>query len=444
MSGTPSPSAWDRQDEFDEDRLLLTPSPFALLETASASSRRTPSPTTPFPPISRPSTPLQPSRSMATKPSASAPSISSAPVRPSQPYRTFRCLVCETVGHIAFRCPHFAPLSVEERWGLVESERRCANCLSSRHFDGVCASQKRCANCGMAHHTMLHGYRPPFRRPFQSMDHSRAPASASLKRPAPFGDPSSYPGLSQRYRCGNPRPAGYEGQRPFGYGGWPRFPTPLIPCSPAVMEEQPPANPWWSEDPLFEFGFDRRPPRSPSSSPPLSVFASRPGTPPVADLWDRHVTAWDPFDPYAPRRYRAPSPAPLIEFSPPGSPLIRFDDDPLPGFGTRGRGFRPYDTPSPQGCPSPRPGPALAVPDPRVATLARGREARRRRNASRAMFRGSRRLGPSLGPRPSRSPPRQQMPPLRAHEFGYLRTRLPGSSVVVMNRPGWFAVPDLD
>ena len=63
-----------------------------------------------------------------------------------------------TAGHIAFRCSHFVPLSVEEKRDLIHSERRWPNCLSAWHYKGVCGNHKRCANYDMAHHTLLHGY----------------------------------------------------------------------------------------------------------------------------------------------------------------------------------------------------------------------------------------------------------------------------------------------
>ncbi|CAH0390252.1 unnamed protein product [Bemisia tabaci] len=81
------------------------------------------------------------------------------------------------------------------------------------------------------------------------------------------------------------------------------MPEPLVPCSPVPPQSPPPANPWWSEDPLHEFGFERFFPRTPPPAPsPLpSVYELDPGTPPPPPehLWNRHITMtrMDPLPP---------------------------------------------------------------------------------------------------------------------------------------------------
>lgn len=269
----------------------------------------------------------------------------------------------------------------------------------------------------------------------------------SLKRPAPFCQPPpDYEGF--RRRRPNPIPAGYEAPSPMpglprfpppsprppsrGYPPLLRMPDPLVPCSPVPPQSPPPANPWWSEDPLYEFGFERFFPRTPppTSSPLPSVYELDPGTPPPEHLWNRHITDWDEFDPFTPRRFRPPSPPPLIPFSPPGSPLIHLEPEEMVEVRPRGRGFPAYESPPPSR-PSSRPGPSSARE--RVRSLARGREATRQRDSSR----GSRRLGPGRSSRPCRSPSPARMMQSPERDPLYARVRLRGSGAYVFARRGW-------
>lgn len=442
MSGTPSPSAWDREEE----ELLRTPSPHPLLEVASCG---TSPPTTPFP--DRPVTPPPDFRDAVHPPVPPRP----GPPPPATTYRQFRCMVCGEVGHITFRCGHFAPLTPQERWSLVRREGRCANCLSAQHADGVCASKKRCAQCGRAHHTMLHlpdghfapsssGPQPPSQLMFVDMFNS-------LKRPAPFCQPPpDYEGF--RRRRPNPIPAGYEAPSPMpglprfpppsprppsrGYPPLLRMPEPLVPCSPVPPQSPPPANPWWSEDPLYEFGFERFFPRTPppTSSPLPSFYELDPGTPPsraplepshnrLGRVRPLHATQISPSE---------PSTSDLIQ--PPGSPLIHLEPEEMVEVRPRGRGFPAYESPPPSR-PSSRPGPSSARE--RVRSLARGREATRQRDASRARFHGSRRLGPGRSSRPRRSPPPARMMQSPERDPLYARVRLRGSGAYVFARRDW-------
>ncbi|CAH0390343.1 unnamed protein product [Bemisia tabaci] len=397
MSNTPSPSAWDKMKE----ELLRIPSPHPLASLEDSASHTTSPPTTPFP--DRPVTPPPDFRDVVHPPSPPRP----GPPPPATTYRQFRCMVCGEVGHITFRCGHFAPLTPQERWSLVRREGRCANCLSAQHADGVCASKKRCAQCGRAHHTMLHlpdgHFAPSSSGPHPLSQYPFVERCRNMKRPAPLCQSPPDHELFRRRRP-NRIPAGYEAPSPmpglprfpppspalppYGHAPMPRMEEPLIPCSPVHPQSPPPANPWWSEDPLHEFGFERFFPRTP---PPLRRHPlcrqctrwTRAPPPPPEHLWNRHITDWEEFDPFTPRRFRPPIPPHLITFSPPGSPVIQLEPEEVVEVRPRGRGFPAYESPPPNR-PSYRPGPSDSRE--RLRTLARGSEAIRLRESSRARF----------------------------------------------------------
>ncbi|CAH0390249.1 unnamed protein product [Bemisia tabaci] len=99
-----------------EEDLLRTLSPHPLVSLEDSASHITSPPTTPFP--DRPVTPPPDFQDVVDAPSPHRP----GPPPHATTYRQFRCMVCGGVGHITFRCGHFAPLSLEERWALGPSD----------------------------------------------------------------------------------------------------------------------------------------------------------------------------------------------------------------------------------------------------------------------------------------------------------------------------------
>ncbi|CAH0390253.1 unnamed protein product [Bemisia tabaci] len=235
MSGTPSPSAWDREEE----ELLRTPSPHPLLEVASCG---TSPPTTPFP--DRPVTPPPDFRDAVHPPLPPRP----GPPPPATTYRQFRCMVCgeecESVfeikhlrmdplppigawdelhaaverpscplcgpGHYLETCERFRGLSPANRLSFIIGNGRCVNCLRPHELDWPhirCDQRARC-EYGAPHHHLLHESRrvvvPPPQSPgvcasFREWSHCRLLKSGTLRPfwrslpPSPQGPPPPAP-----------------------------------------------------------------------------------------------------------------------------------------------------------------------------------------------------------------------------------------------------------
>ena len=68
------------------------------------------------------------------------------------------CSVCGTGRHVLHRCDKFKGMSLAHRSILVNTEKRCDNCLHPSHARKDCTSKFRCQKegCGQKHHTLLH------------------------------------------------------------------------------------------------------------------------------------------------------------------------------------------------------------------------------------------------------------------------------------------------
>ena len=65
-----------------------------------------------------------------------------------------RCLHCDRVGHIIWKCFKFKKLSIDERLAVVQRLDLCSCCLKQGHQDTNC--DRTCVTCGGNHHSLLH------------------------------------------------------------------------------------------------------------------------------------------------------------------------------------------------------------------------------------------------------------------------------------------------
>ena len=65
-----------------------------------------------------------------------------------------RCLHCDRIGHIIWKCFKFKKLSTEDRCAVVKKLKVCVCCLKDGHNEINC--DRTCLTCGGDHHSLLH------------------------------------------------------------------------------------------------------------------------------------------------------------------------------------------------------------------------------------------------------------------------------------------------
>ncbi|XP_039302764.1 uncharacterized protein LOC120357109 [Solenopsis invicta] len=65
------------------------------------------------------------------------------------------CPICRA-SHFINKCPKFIQASSHQRMELVRQNKRCINCLSSKHDLAACPSKFSCRTCQQKHHSTLH------------------------------------------------------------------------------------------------------------------------------------------------------------------------------------------------------------------------------------------------------------------------------------------------
>ena len=65
-----------------------------------------------------------------------------------------RCLHCDRMGHIIWKCFKFKSLSIPQRRDVAKKLDLCLCCLKNGHGESNC--DRTCMTCGGDHHTLLH------------------------------------------------------------------------------------------------------------------------------------------------------------------------------------------------------------------------------------------------------------------------------------------------
>ena len=84
------------------------------------------------------------------------PAFSPERIKSSETQRIKRCMACDSVSHVVWRCENFIKRSLSDRKALVRQKNLCFNCLGVGHIAKNCPSQRRCRTCSEAHHSLLH------------------------------------------------------------------------------------------------------------------------------------------------------------------------------------------------------------------------------------------------------------------------------------------------
>ncbi|XP_037813632.1 uncharacterized protein LOC119604835 [Lucilia sericata] len=66
-----------------------------------------------------------------------------------------KCSIC-SAAHPLRLCPSFLGMSVDERYAIIQKQKRCVNCLGTSHEYKKCRSQYVCQLCKRKHHSLLH------------------------------------------------------------------------------------------------------------------------------------------------------------------------------------------------------------------------------------------------------------------------------------------------
>ena len=84
------------------------------------------------------------------------PAFSPERIKSSETQRIKRCMACDSVSHVVWRCENFIKRSLSDRKALVRQKNLCFNCLGVGHIAKNCPSQRRCRTCSEAHDSLLH------------------------------------------------------------------------------------------------------------------------------------------------------------------------------------------------------------------------------------------------------------------------------------------------
>ena len=84
------------------------------------------------------------------------PAFSPERIKSSKTQRIKRCMACDSVSHVVWRCENFIKRSLSDRKALVRQKNLCFNCLGVGHIAKNCPSQRKCRTCSQAHHSLLH------------------------------------------------------------------------------------------------------------------------------------------------------------------------------------------------------------------------------------------------------------------------------------------------
>ena len=84
------------------------------------------------------------------------PAFSPERIKSSETQRIKRCMACDSISHVVWRCENFIKRSLSDRKAVVRQKNLCFNCLSVGHIAKNCPSQRKCRTCSEAHHSLLH------------------------------------------------------------------------------------------------------------------------------------------------------------------------------------------------------------------------------------------------------------------------------------------------
>ena len=84
------------------------------------------------------------------------PAFSPERIKSSETQRIKRCMACDSVSHVVWRCENFIKRSLSDRKALVRQKNLCFNCLGIGHIARNCSRQRKCRTCSKVHHSLLH------------------------------------------------------------------------------------------------------------------------------------------------------------------------------------------------------------------------------------------------------------------------------------------------